>query len=361
MKRLIFQVTFFCFISVFFINTSVFSEDFLIGVKPTPPFVSIDKDNNVSGFSIDLIKSVVNQLENPKGIKFHIDNNMASHLDSVMKKKVDFGIAATTITSVRESVLDFSQPFYQADIAILVPYKEESKHRAFIAILKSRELLMTIIGIVAYIIVIAHLIWIVERNAIESHFSKKYFQGIGHGLWWTVVTISTVGYGDYHLKKPLGKMLGVFVIFSGIMIFGVAIASLTTVMTVKQLKPEITGPEDLPGRKVAVLPSTFTADITAKMGTRQRFVNTLEEGLEAVRKGYVDALIHDRPLLKYLIKDLDKQEFMIVDKGFAESTYGITFPQGSPDKELIDVALLKAMEGGSNSVYSIFHRKWFGE
>jgi ABC-type amino acid transport/signal transduction systems, periplasmic component/domain len=97
------------------------------------------------------------------------------------------------------------------------------------------------------------------------------------------------------------------------------------------------------------------------MGTRQRFVNTLEEGLEAVRKGYVDALIHDRPLLKYLIKDLDKQEFMIVDKGFAESTYGITFPQGSPDKELIDVALLKAMEGGSNSVYSIFHRKWFGE
>jgi voltage-gated potassium channel len=37
-----------------------------------------------------------------------------------------------------------------------------------------------------------------------------------HAVWWTVVTVTTVGYGDFVPHTHLGRILGVFVMFSGI-------------------------------------------------------------------------------------------------------------------------------------------------
>jgi len=47
----------------------------------------------------------------------------------------------------------------------------------------------------------------------------------GDALWWAVVTITTVGYGDYYPVTTLGRMVAVFVMASGIGIIG-ALASI---------------------------------------------------------------------------------------------------------------------------------------
>ena len=39
---------------------------------------------------------------------------------------------------------------------------------------------------------------------------------LGDALWWSVVTITTVGYGDYTPISPIGRIIGVIVMFSGI-------------------------------------------------------------------------------------------------------------------------------------------------
>jgi len=354
MRKFLSVFIFFCLI-IPYVHAN---EEILVGVKHTPPFVNVESNLSVNGFSIDLIESIAKRLEPPRKLKYHIDPDMPEHLKSVETHKVDLGIAATTITAEREKLIDFSQPFYQADIAILT--KKEDRYRInFMEFLNSKELIMTVIFILIYIVIIAHLIWLSERGAKDGHFDSKYMKGVGQGLWWTVVTISTVGYGDVQLKKPFGRALGIFVIFSGIMIFGVAIATLTSLLTVEQLRPSINGPEDLPGHRIAVLNKTFTAEITAKMGVNQKIVRSLHEGLVDLDHGRVDALVHDRPLLKYLIKDLDDNRYYLVDKGFAPSTYGITFPQDSPLEEMINYSLLKIMEG-DDSFYNQIHRKWFG-
>lgn len=47
----------------------------------------------------------------------------------------------------------------------------------------------------------------------------------GDALWWAVVTITTVGYGDFYPVTTLGRLTGVLVMFSGIGIIG-ALASI---------------------------------------------------------------------------------------------------------------------------------------
>ena len=40
-------------------------------------------------------------------------------------------------------------------------------------------------------------------------------------IWWTLVTISTVGYGDYYPVSTVGHVIGALVIMSGVSFFGV--------------------------------------------------------------------------------------------------------------------------------------------
>ncbi len=47
---------------------------------------------------------------------------------------------------------------------------------------------------------------------------------LGDALWWAVVTITTVGYGDYYPVTTVGRIIAVIVMFSGI---GIVVSVLT--------------------------------------------------------------------------------------------------------------------------------------
>src|SRR5262245_52142813 len=49
---------------------------------------------------------------------------------------------------------------------------------------------------------------------------------LGDALWWAVITITTVGYGDYVPFTTIGRLIGVVVMFSGI---GIAVTLVTVI------------------------------------------------------------------------------------------------------------------------------------
>jgi len=58
----------------------------------------------------------------------------------------------------------------------------------------------------------------------------------GDGLWWTIVTMSTVGYGDFYPQTLGGRILAVFIMTTGIGILSMLIASLAELLIEKKLK-----------------------------------------------------------------------------------------------------------------------------
>ncbi|WP_027697801.1 MULTISPECIES: ion transporter [Vibrio] len=65
-----------------------------------------------------------------------------------------------------------------------------------------------------------------ERDAIDSNIHTA-----GDALWWSLVTISTVGYGDHYPVTVGGKVLATAMIICGVGIFGMISGLITSILT----------------------------------------------------------------------------------------------------------------------------------
>ncbi|MDD1668051.1 MAG: ion transporter [Methanomicrobiales archaeon] len=79
---------------------------------------------------------------------------------------------------------------------------------------RKEELLISAVLIFMVLAVSSTVMYYIENPAQPQKFSS-----IPHTMWWGVVTLSTVGYGDMYPITPLGKFVGSLVAISGIALF----------------------------------------------------------------------------------------------------------------------------------------------
>ncbi len=87
-----------------------------------------------------------------------------------------------------------------------------------------------IIGVVLSII----FIWIAGAICI-SIIEPGSFSNFKNSLWWTVVTMTTVGYGDMAPTTPWGRFLAVLIMFSGITLIAIVTGTISSIFTTRKI------------------------------------------------------------------------------------------------------------------------------
>jgi voltage-gated potassium channel len=77
------------------------------------------------------------------------------------------------------------------------------------------------------IIMVAEIAGVVVLNA-ELKNPNANITDAGDAVWWVMVTLTTVGYGDQFPVTPTGRLAGVFVMFSGVALIGVLASYLSS-------------------------------------------------------------------------------------------------------------------------------------
>ena len=97
-------------------------------------------------------------------------------------------------------------------------------HRAFLLSKEEIALFFSITGILLFMSAVG--IYYFERNAQPEQFASIF-----HSLWWAVITLTTVGYGDIYPVTIGGRFFTVAVLMVGIGIVAVPAAIVTSALS----------------------------------------------------------------------------------------------------------------------------------
>jgi ABC-type proline/glycine betaine transport system substrate-binding protein len=328
-----------------------------VATQRLEPFV-IYKNKRYTGFSIELWDKIADEM----GVDYELYgvNTIAKLLDEVKRGTADIAMAGIGMTSKREQDLDFSHSFFESGLQIMVSRDLDSPLGAIFAkvfsILFSPGLAYGVGLFLMVLLIAAHIIWLLERRH-NPQFAKGYFNGIWQSIWWAVVTVTTVGYGDKTPKGKMGRLFGLIWILAGYFVFAYFTASVTTTVTVQELQGSITGPQDLYGKKVATVEKSAAADYLTAQGIKTAKLEDIEKACYLLETGEVDAVVYDAPVLQHYAVQKGKGKVKVVGLIFQEQSYGIALQIDSPYREEINIALLRLVEDG---VYKEIHDKWFG-
>lgn len=86
-------------------------------------------------------------------------------------------------------------------------------------LVSQRRFRLLLIGLVLFSLMLGLVIVPVEQMA-DRPFIKTWSDGI----WWSVITVTGVGYGDVVPVTPIGRVLGMVVAVVGVLAYGLMIA-----------------------------------------------------------------------------------------------------------------------------------------
>ncbi len=324
-----------------------------VGVSEFSPLV-IKKDDRYFGFEIELWEKVAKDL----GLEFsYSEYKFKDLLSALSKKKIDVAIAGITMTAEREIDADFSHDTFNSGLQILI--QDKSKFNIF-AILKSvfnKDMWIILLVTMFFVVLSAHAVWIAERFS-GSNLDNTYFPGVFNAIWWVIVTITTVGYGDYTPTTYIGRIIGIITIMMGVGIIGLYIARVSSVHTLQTLNSDISSYRDLKNKKVATKRGSTSEKFLKELGAIVVSFEKIEEAYIKLKQNKVEAVVFDSPTILYYANNEGRGKVKTVGEIFDKQNYGFGIQRGSQHFESINLSLLKVYDSGQ---YDVLYKKWFGK
>lgn len=353
---------------VFWLPLSASAEETLkVGVKLSEPWVMYDPatpedERQPTGFSIDLWNALADKLGvQTEWVYFDTTKDLVT---AAADSKVDAAISAITVTAQRETTVDFSNSMYELGLQIMVA-PEFQQANPFVVMLRELGRLFSWQAGLFFLLMLfitANLrLWADRHKTIEPAFPRGYVSGIREALWWGLTMLLT---WETPHSRGLARVIDLTWHLMGLILLSILTAVVTSALTAQAVSGTIGSEKDLPGKRVVAVATDAPRTWLEQHGIAVTPVDNIELGIEQVRKGEADALVHDGPRLKYLATQINQEEgrkvLAVVPALFNPQNYGIAFSDGSPLREQVNRALLQLREpqDGKTSVHDELREKW---
>ncbi|KAH1143982.1 hypothetical protein GYH30_034280 [Glycine max] len=328
-------------------------------------FVSKDKNPpGVRGYCIDVFEAAINLLPYPvprEYILFGPGNRNPSYDDlasQVALNNYDAAVGDVTIVPNRTRFLDFTQPYMESGLVVVVPVKEiKSSPWSFLKPFTAQMWCVT--G--AFFIFVGTVVWILE------HRHNPEFRGRPRKQLMTVFWFSFSTMFFSHRENTvsgLGRLVLIIWLFVVLIINSSYTASLTSILTVQQLSSQIEGIDSLISgtQPIGIQEGSFARKyLTEELNIQPSRIVTLknmEAYIDALEKGPKDggvvAVVDELPYIEILMSSTNCK-FRTVGQEFTKSGWGFAFQRDSPLAVDMSTAILQLSENGD---LQKIHDKW---
>ncbi len=316
------------------------------------PFSMVD-DGGDTGFSIDLIKRIGDELGR-EVVVTRVDT-FQQMLAAVEEGSVDVAAANISVTADRELRFDFTQPIFSSGLRVMVPIENSGSGSVF-SILLNRQILLALLGAFGLLIGGGMLMWWLERGR-QSYFEGSAREKAFPAFWWALNLVVNGGFEERVPVSPLGRIFATLLVISSLFVVSIFVANITAALTVRAIQTSVQSVNDLYGKRVGTTSGSTAASFLDGREIRYQGFDGLEPLLEAFEAGRVEAVVFDSPILSYYVNNDGASFGELVGPVFLRENYAFALPSDSALREPINRILLRFREDGT---YDELSGTWFG-
>ena len=292
-------------------STSIVSDPKVlrVGVFDAPPFSeSIDMSApgapQWTGSSMRLIERIARTLG--VTVEYH-SGSEAEILAALTAHTIDVCASPLAPTPDRLGAFDFSYCYTTVGIGLATRHAEgfgSDFHHVFTGLMAPTQSHLYA-GIALALLSFAFLMWAVERRS-NKDFQGHPWHGFGSSLWWSMVTLATVGYGDKVPRTVLGRVIASVWMLASVVVTAVFAATIVSAITVGTLaSTPVHHASDLSRMRCAAVRAGISAAWLTSHDIRFTAVDSLAAGMTMLEQGTVDALVAPQISLTMIVRDHD--------------------------------------------------------
>ncbi|XP_026465819.1 glutamate receptor ionotropic, NMDA 2B isoform X1 [Ctenocephalides felis] len=330
-----------------------------------------------SGFCVDLLEKFSEELGFTYELSRVEDGRWGTNengkwnglIAELVNRKTDMVLTSLIINSEREAVVDFSVPFMETGIAIVVAKRTGIiSPTAFLEPFDTASwMLVGVVAIQAATFIIFLFEWLspsgfdmklsVQTNTPNAAHRFSLFRT--YWLVWAVLFQAAV-----HVDSPRGFtsrfMTNVWAMFA-VVFLAIYTANLAAFMITREEYHDFTGLDDprlsmpfshKPMYKFGTVPWSHTDSTLSKYFKQMHAYmqkhnkSSVQEGIDAILSSELDAFIYDGTVLDYLVVQDENCRLLTVGSWYAMTGYGLAFSRNSKYVQMFNKRLLDFRANG---------------
>lgn len=325
------------------------------GVYLSPPFV-MENNGQYTGMAIELWEVFAQSLGLQAGYVRY--ETLADLVGAASSGDVDVAVTNLTVTRDRAERIDFTHPWFDAGLRIMISEDRGTGFRDMIGGLQASGHLRAYAWI-ASIIVLATILLTVFDRRFDKSFPKRWRDGIAESFY-SVMSVATSGkpVSRKNLFGWVGRIWQGLWLVCGLAMLAYVTSSVTSVMTTLSLNNQIHSVADLSGRPVGVFTGSVAEQYARGAGLDVRAFPHMEDAAEALVAGHIAAIIGDAPVLEYYAHTNKRLPLAVVGAIFEPDKYGFGLLHDSDLTRALTVELIGAHESGR---IEEIRKKYFGD
>ncbi|GJS37149.1 glutamate receptor 2.8-like protein [Tanacetum coccineum] len=293
-------------------------------------FVKVEYDSETkepmfSGFVVEVFDEMMRQMNIPYD-RIPFNGSYEELIEAIPSKEFDAVAGDVTITSKRHESADFTQPYTESGLEMIVLVRSRLSNQAWLFLKPFTAKMWWLLGAVT--LYNGFIIWLIERNHNEDLRGSIVSQ-IGIIIWLAFITLFTLR-GD-KLHSNLSRMAIVVWLFVALIITQSYTASLASMLTAQRLEPSITSVEKLRNTHATVgycngsFVNDYLTDVLGFDNITIKSYNSTHGYAEALNSGEIAAIFLEVPAAKVFLAQYCKsfirtgETFKVGGFGFVSS------------------------------------------
>ncbi|XP_058197524.1 glutamate receptor 2.7-like [Rhododendron vialii] len=319
------------------------NDTLIIGVPGKASFENFVKISNsknqderdYSGFCIEIFQEVRRILGRP--CKFVEFNGTYDELvDSVANKTYCAAVGDITILANRSKKVEFTVPFTESGLSMVVPVKPSPKPWIF---LKPFTLGMWL-ATAAVLVYTMLIVWFVEHRS-NPDFSGPWNDQLGSALWFTFSSLFLAH--RERIQSNYARIVVVVWLFLALVLTQSYTANLTSMLTISRLRPKPWSPSKV-GCDNYTFMHNYVRDVLNYKNVS--LINDEGEYLREFEADNISAAFLEIPYAKVFVNK-NCRKFTIIGTTYRFGGFGFVFQKGSSLVASVSEVILELSENGT--------------